>query len=286
MSIEYRILHSNEEFEDAVNLEIKVWGLDPRDAVPTHIMRSASHDNGGVVIGAYDGERMVGMSFSFAARRENQWILWSHMTGVDPEYQGKGVGSGLKFKQREWALDNHYNVVGWTFDPMQRGNANFNMHHLGAIATIFHENLYGEMNDEINRGLQSDRLEATWILRDERATRLAAGEAPWLVVEEFTPERFLLSNVDGKPYINPNPVNDAPWHFVEIPYSLRKLKEANLAQAIEWQFALRHVLQDAFARGWVIVDFCVQEGRCWYILRGTPRYDSEVYLIGGDAQQE
>lgn len=281
MSIEYRILHEDQELEDAVNLEIKVWGLDPRDAVPSHILRSASHDNGGVVIGAYDGARLIGMLFGFAARRENQWLLWSHMTGVDPDYQGQGVGSGLKFKQREWALDYGYNVIGWTFDPMQRGNSNFNMHHLGAIATIFHTNLYGVMNDEINRGLQSDRLEATWILRDERVEQLAAGGASTLLTEDFAPQNFLLTSVEGNPVINTNPIVHAPWHFVEIPYSIRKLKESNLALAIEWQFALRQVLQDAFARGWVIVDFCIRDERCWFILRGTPSHESKVHLVGG-----
>jgi predicted GNAT superfamily acetyltransferase len=234
-------------------------------------MHAVTHsDGGGVVIGAYDGNRMVGMSFGLPARRENQWILWSHMTGVHPDYQNRRVGFGLKQAQREWALQYGYEVIGWTFDPLQRGNANFNLNHLGAIACIYHVNLYGEMTDEINRGMPSDRLEATWILHDQRVIELASGIVPPPFVETYPEEAFLLRRGgEGQPIINEAPLGRTRWCFVEIPSSLKALKAESLQGAQSWQLGVRQAMQSALARGYVAVDFVSKDGRCWYVLRGT-----------------
>jgi predicted GNAT superfamily acetyltransferase len=269
--LEYRILHHIDELEQAVDMEISVWGLDPRFAVPSNLMHAVAHsDGGGVVIGAYDDGRMVGMSFGLPARRENQWVLWSHMTGVHPNYQRRGVGFGLKQAQREWALQYGYNVIGWTFDPLQRGNANFNLHRLGAIACIYHPNLYGEMTDTINAGLPSDRLEATWILRDERVVQLANGEPAAPLINTYPDMNFRLkSSTDGRPIVSEAAAAGSRWHFVEIPFNLKQLKSSSLALALEWQLALRQTLQQAFAQGEVVVDFVTLEDHCWYVLRAS-----------------
>jgi predicted GNAT superfamily acetyltransferase len=87
-------------------------GLDQRFAVPSNLMRAVSHDDsGGVVIGAFDGKAMIGMSFSLPVRRHGQWVLWSHMTGVVPDYQNRGIGFGLKQAQRSWALEYGYEMI-------------------------------------------------------------------------------------------------------------------------------------------------------------------------------
>lgn len=162
-TVEYRTIHSASEFDLAVNLEIEVWGLDPIDAVPTNIMHTIAM-NGGVVIGAYIGEQLVGMSLALPLFCEGEWVLWSHMVGVHPEYRGQGIGFNLKQAQRRWALNHGYETMRWTFDPLQRGNANFNIRHLGAYSRKYHINLYGDMTDDINAGLPSDRLEVVVVV--------------------------------------------------------------------------------------------------------------------------
>src|SRR5688572_28867986 len=129
--MDFRVLQTVDELQQVVDLEIEVWGLDPRDAVPMNIMRPLTM-HGGVIIGCYDNERLVGMSLAFPARHNNRWILWSHMAGVHPNAQGQGIGLGLKLAQRQWALEHGYREMRWTFDPLQRGNANFNLRLLGA----------------------------------------------------------------------------------------------------------------------------------------------------------
>jgi predicted GNAT superfamily acetyltransferase len=265
MQIDYRILHTIEELEEAVEVEIVVWGLDSRGAVPSNMLRAVTH-GGGVVIGAYHDSTMVGMSFGLPARRENQWVLWSHMTGVIPDYQRHHIGFGLKQAQRTWSLENGYNVIAWTFDPLQRGNANFNLHLLGTIGNVYHENLYGDMSDEINAGMPSDRLETTWILRDERVVSLAAGSPPIPLTDTYPESAFLLRSVEGKPQVNPAPQSDSAYRFVEIPYHIRALKMSDKPLALEWQMAVRETLQVAFARRFMAVDFVIQGERCWYVL--------------------
>ncbi len=166
--MDYRVLETVPEFEQAAALEIAVWGIDPRDSVPVNLLRAIQHA-GGLILGAYDGERIIGVALAFPARSEDDWVLWSHLTGVDRAYQGRGIGFAIKQQQREWALANGFEQICWTFDPLQRGNAHFNLRMLGATASRYHEDFYGMMVDEINRAdLPSDRVEAVWRLRDSR----------------------------------------------------------------------------------------------------------------------
>ena len=108
--IDYRILHDPAELEEVVNLEISVWGLNPRNAVPTAILHVMAL-GGGLIMGAYDGTRLVGLLICLVVKRGNEVFLWSHMTGTHPDYQNQGIGLALKRFQRRWALDNGVPLV-------------------------------------------------------------------------------------------------------------------------------------------------------------------------------
>ena len=243
--IDYRLLEHIDQLEAAFALEVAIWGLEPRDGVPVSMLRAIQH-GGGSVLGAYDDERLVGVTLAFPARLDERWILWSHMTGIDRDYQGQGVGFALKLQQREWALGNGYDEIRWTFDPLQRGNANFNLRRLGATAERYHVNFYGVMADEINQAnVPSDRVEAIWRLCDPRvdahisgmpAADDAAGSAD-LVVDMELP-RVLDFNGQRHTYL------------VQIPRRLPR-HESLLA----WRLALRTVFTAAFDSGYCAVDF-------------------------------
>ncbi len=60
---------------------------------------------GGQVLGAYDGERMIGFCLAIPGIKPGRpAYLHSHMLGVLPEYRNAGVGRRLKLRQREDAL--------------------------------------------------------------------------------------------------------------------------------------------------------------------------------------
>lgn len=264
--IEYREVHDPDELKEIVKLQMIVWSMGEAETIPHNALQAIIHSGGMVVRADLDGE-LVGFGLALAARLDNQWGLWSHMAGVVPGKQSQGIGFGIKQAQRRWALENDYSVIAWTFDPLQRGNANFNMHLLKATSTSYQVNFYGAMTDGINKGMPSDRMEATWVLADEAVTAAANGNPPGPATTVFPAEDFLLySDDEGKPHVRDPLVVGSKWHFIEIPYQLAALKRDNVELAKAWQLGVRQAMQTAFAAGYVAVDFAQDEKRCWYVV--------------------
>lgn len=257
-----RPLERPEEVARVVALEIEVWAMDPGGAVPDHLLRALAH-TGGLVMGALDGEQIVGCVVAFPAKMDGEWILWSHMTGVHPAYQGREIGTRLKWGQRQWALERGYHKIGWTYDPLQRGNAHFNLRRLGAWAQHYHVDFYGHMSDGINAGLESDRLQITWELLSARTIESAEGRTIPLD-DEAAP--FLLRSDSGAPLLDLPPQWSETRCRIEIPDSISALKKDQIALAREWQLALRQAMQTSFAAGYAAVDFVSAGSRGWYVL--------------------
>jgi len=258
--ISYRVLTENADLEAASHLEAVIWGWDVQFASPTNVMRVTAL-KGGLVLCAYDGETMIGMSWAFPARCDGKWVLWSHVAGVLPEYRRSRVGAGIKWGQRVWALENGYEQIRWTFDPLQAGNANFNLRVLGAMTHKIMENVYGVYDDALNPGLPTDRFETVWKLNDARVERLANGE---VISAPQMPEHTLLEYAEDRLQTGTTPA--AAMLRAEIPANFSQLGRENPTLAREWQMALRLSLADAFARGYAVTDFIRGDGRCWYVL--------------------
>lgn len=258
----FRELTTMEEFDLVVNLQQTVWSMSADHANPNHTLKAVVH-SGGSVIGADMDGRIVGFALALVARRDNEFYVWSDMAGVDPRYQGHSIGWGLKQAQRQWALKQGYDAIRWTFDPLQRGNANFNLNKLGAYSDAYHVNFYGNMGDTINMGLPSDRLEITWRLNDSRVIALAAGETSTPSAKDYDDGAFL---VKGHILNIPESPLDRAQYFVEIPYDLKALKQSQMEMAIHWQKSVRDAMTSAFDQGYNAVDFANKKNRCWYIL--------------------
>ena len=84
--------------------------------------------------------------------------------------------ASLALPTSPWALARGLAQVSWTFDPLVRRNAYFNLAKLGARPRAYLVNFYGPMSDGINAGDDTDRLEAQWRLDDPRVFRASAGE--------------------------------------------------------------------------------------------------------------
>jgi predicted GNAT superfamily acetyltransferase len=271
-----RPLSTIEEMNHLAELEIAIWGLAPKDVVSGNIVRAITL-NGGVAHGAFDGGQMVGMALALAGVRSKRRILWSHMAGVLPAYQRQGIGFALKLAQRDWALSHGYDEMRWTFDPIQRGNAHFNLHLLGCSSDTYHEDFYGRMEDSINVSAPTDRLEAIWHLRDLRVRQLAAGELP-VPATTFHAEALILKAVDGNP--KPKPITDEHDKlFIEIPRNIRGLEPAT---TIVWRLALRAAFQDVFQRGYHAVDLLDDSSAAYYVLARQPGYTLYILRCADD----
>ena len=149
-----------------VDVENEVWGQDS-EVVPASLL-VASIKRGGILIGAWDGSRLVGFVWSMPGVRQGQLTHWSHMLGVRPEARGQGLGESLKRAQSERAIAAGCDLIEWTFDPLQAANAHLNLASLGCIASEYRVNTYGEMSGPLHRGTPTDRLVAEWWIRHPR----------------------------------------------------------------------------------------------------------------------
>jgi predicted GNAT superfamily acetyltransferase len=163
MTIEFRVLRTAAELAPLPPFESRVWG-NKVEVVAVHML-VATINEGGVAIGAFDGDHLVGSVYGFATHQPH--VLHSHYLAVDVDHRRSGLGIALKHRQREWCLANGRTAMRWTFDPMQLGNAHLNLRSLGAIATHYYVDLYGPMAG-INGGLPSDRFVVEWDLVGER----------------------------------------------------------------------------------------------------------------------
>ena len=139
----------------------QVWGGD-HAGMPPNLLRAIAH-SGNYAVGLYEGERMVGASVAFFAAPAER-SMHSHITGVLPGRQSKGLGRVLKQHQREWALARDVGHITWTFDPLVARNAHFNLRVLGTRVTEYLVNHYGPMDDGVNRGDETDRIMVSWAL--------------------------------------------------------------------------------------------------------------------------
>lgn len=267
--IVYRELHTLADFQAVMRLQAAIWAMQPVMLVPTHMLHALTY-GGGCLIGAeLDGE-IIGFVLGFLARRDGQALLWSHMAGVLPAYQGQSIGRSLKFAQRDWALQAGYDTIAWTFDPLQSGNARFNLCKLRATAAVYHADFYGDMPDDINAGLPSDRLEIRWALNALRVRALDHPPEPPPVYHPVPPVQCALYVTADGDLCTQDVDSLAPECFVEIPADLARLKHAHFERARAWQLAVRTTLTRLFHSGYTATDFRVDQGHHYYVLTNRP----------------
>src|SRR5215472_7437130 len=161
--IAVRVCEGLDEFRACVALQREIWGEADLEIVPDTIFVVAAH-SGGQILGAFEGERLIGFTLSLPGLRNGAPYLHSHMTGVHADYRDRGVGRTLKLFQRDEALSRDIRLIEWTFDPLEMRNAHFNLNRLGAIARRYLANVYGITSSPLHRGLATDRLVAEWHL--------------------------------------------------------------------------------------------------------------------------
>ncbi len=160
-----------DEFAACVALQKEVWNFSDADLVPLRLFVVADKI-GGQVIGAFDGELMVGFALSIPGSRFGHPYLHSHMLAVKDSYRDRGLGRRIKLAQRQDAMDRGFALLEWTFDPLEIKNAYLNVEKLGAIARRYTINQYGPSSSPLQGGLPTDRLVAEWWLGSKRVRSL------------------------------------------------------------------------------------------------------------------
>lgn len=182
-----RDLQGMTEFLAAEELQRDVWG--PDDKTDPGDLMMVIQAEGGLAAGAFLGDRLIGYVFAFPTATPG--VQHSHRLAVRAEARGLGLGLKLKLYQADWCLRRGIRHVRWTYDPLRLPNAALNIGRLGATATIYHRDYYGEMGG-INAGTASDRLLADWRLDGERYARCRAGASMLTAAEAAAAHRIIL----------------------------------------------------------------------------------------------
>jgi predicted GNAT superfamily acetyltransferase len=170
-----------DEMRACVALQKEVWNFSDLDLVPLR-MFVVAEKVGGQVIGAFDGKEMVGFALSIPGARGGRSYLHSHMLAVRKQYRDAGVGRRIKLYQRDDAISRGFELIEWTFDPLEIKNAYLNIEKLGTIACRYSINQYGITTSPLQGSLPTDRLVAEWWLKSKRVEKLlGTGKNPSFV---------------------------------------------------------------------------------------------------------
>lgn len=231
--ISITILEAPEQLQDVATVLQQIWGSS-HPIIGIELLRAVTHA-GGYVAGAFERgqhhDRLIGASVGFLGRHQGQLALHSHITGILAGVRSAGVGRAMKQHQRDWCADNDIDWITWTFDPLVRRNAWFNIEVLGAEIAEYLVDFYGPMDDAINAGDQTDRLVAAWRVEGPRVVEVPEGS-----IERRVP----------------------------VPDNIVGLRRTDPSEAERWRLRVRAELGDALQAGAVVTGF-TRDGE--YVLR-------------------
>jgi predicted GNAT superfamily acetyltransferase len=253
----------------------EIWQPDPAEPLVTVDQLRAYAHTGQYVVLAEDLRRPqrppIAASVGFLAAPPGR-ALHSHITGVLGEGRGRALGYAIKVHQRHWALSRGLDTITWTYDPLIRRNAWFNLAKLGALPTEYLVDFYGPIEDKINGADESDRLYLSWRLATPSVAEACEGVSAAVPVQKLLTAgvpRLLAVGPDETPVVTGTRVPPGQeLGLAQVPVDIEALRQENDGLARRWRVALREVFTGALDAG----DRIAGIGRDgWYVLRSATR---------------
>ncbi|MCG3215207.1 MAG: GNAT family N-acetyltransferase [Candidatus Heimdallarchaeota archaeon] len=272
--IEFRELASFDDFDRVEEIQQDAWNMPDRELVPK-ILHQATQNSGGVVIGAFKGDKMIGYCWGWVGKKDPYGVfIYSHQNAVRKQFQNEGIGFQLKAEQRKWALKHNYECINWTFDPLQSKNCYLNLHKLGVTCNTHYENYWGEMLDDLNRGIDTDRFYCNWFLNSKHVKERLNGNfsdySEFVIQSKYN---AIESKLNGD-ILAVNSMNldiSLPFLFVQIPHNFYVMLKESKERIIEWREKTRKVFGTYFKKGYTAVDFIVKQYKenttCYHVLQ-------------------
>ena len=257
-AITYRDLTMLEEYAAVVDLERHIWGPGYDEVVPVPIL-AVTVKRGGILIGAFAGDRLIGFVYSLPGIKHGKPTQWSHMLGVVDAFRSAGVGYELKHRQRERTLAMGLDLIEWTYDPMQAMNAHLNFAKLGVVVEEYEENVYGESTSPLHRGNPTDRFVAEWWIRKPHVERRLAPAGPLTLrtseVAAAQPINSVAAVGDWLESVDVDLSLEARRLAVDIPMGFTEMLARAPELALAWRICTRAIFTTYFDRGYWAVDF-------------------------------
>lgn len=249
--VSIRILDSVEEQNFARQIFDEVWPTDEGTQITANLLQAMVH-NGTYVSGVFVHGEVVAAAFAFPGIDSQRHLhLHSHMAAVKEKYRNRNIGSALKWHQRAWALDNGYETITWTFDPLVRRNARLNLVKLGVQVFEYFSDFYGDLPDALNVGDPTDRVIAKWSLLSDRVIQ-AAKNLNLEIPSDSIP--VTLANVFEEP-VKHDVEATTEKVAIYIPKDIIEVRSTDAESALEWRLALRAELEPRLKSGWHIEGF-------------------------------
>ncbi len=243
-SITIRNIDTLAEMRQVEVLQKEIWGVEDLEVFPALALRPLK-ELGGVLIGAFNAQGLVGFVFGFPGIIEGETVIHSDMLAVKSEFRSLSLGYLLKLAQRDEALRLGVNKITWTFDPLQSRNAYLNFSKLGVTSNRYEIDFYGETTSFLHQG-STDRLWVTWHLQSERVKKRIQNP---IAFKQHEPTKQMVSADDE---LNPISVasdyNEAEL-VIEIPRERSKSNDA------AWRAATRAAFTEAFKNGYAAEEF-------------------------------
>jgi predicted GNAT superfamily acetyltransferase len=223
------------ELEACVELQREAWRLADIEVIPVRMLITQNRV-GGLVLGAFESDRLVGFLNAMPGIRDGMQYWYSQMLAVTQDYRNHGIGAELKLAQRDQARQRGIRLIEWTFDPLESKNAYLNIVKLGVIVRRYYVNLYGATSSEVQQGLESDRLVAEWWI-----------DRPRVAIE-------------------------GDLRRVEVPADVQALKKRNLKSAQDIQLRVREQFSKNFRDDYFVAGFeRGDEWSCYLFIPGASR---------------
>ena len=273
MTIVIKPLSAPREFASCVTLQVDTCDGLPSLAVPALVAVDRCN---GLILGAVDDEeRMHGALVDVSSAGEGLTSWFTAFCAVSEGKRNEGIGSRLRYHEREFGIERRISLVRWAIDPLRGLQAHIAFNKLGAIAISYKRNLYGELHDSRNDGLATDRLIVEWWLTSPRVNAV--------VDRQVLPYHFHLG-LDKMEVATRTAVTDDGCRrlvkfddsvcdgvtsngvvLVEVPAKLDRMRSENIDLARHWRVQTREIFERMFDSGYVITGFVHEGGRSFQL---------------------
>ncbi|HSM56621.1 MAG TPA: GNAT family N-acetyltransferase [Candidatus Sulfomarinibacteraceae bacterium] len=286
MTVDIRRITEHSDYRKLEELQRVIWNMDDVDVIPGRTMHAIDY-NGGVLLGAFDDDELVGFVFGVLGtvqgleKRIDQVAaarlqMYSTIMGVHPAYQRQGLGYQLKLAQREAALRLGIRLITWTYDPLESRNGWLNIGKLGAVSHRYLRDFHGPQGG-INAGLTTDRFYVEWWVTGNRVQSRVVRRRRPLSYDQLIAGRAILINEatfndQGLPVPPPTfAESDRNLIIVEIPSNIQEIKHKDMDLARQWRAHTRVLFEHYFEHQFIVTDFARRTGeqgreRSYYVL--------------------
>jgi predicted GNAT superfamily acetyltransferase len=258
--IEVRPIKTLADLRRCHEIQRAVWGYSDLMVFPYTILISIQH-NGGVLLGAYVNDELVGFVVGYLGMAGAKLYLFSQRMGVLPEYQSLGMGYRLKVAQREQMLRKGIDIIVWTYDPLEGKNATLNIEKLGGIVRSYARDIYGVVQNPLQTGLTTDRFLLEWSLMSDRVRERIRGHyqrprpADWLGGQDIPIVNYAAWEGDMPRPLAVDLEIEHDQVLVQIPPDFQRIKRYDLRIAQDWREITRIIFETYFRRGYVVSGF-------------------------------